>query len=241
MPRTAEIRWSNGIRRNIVRSHPEENEKYPDNGSLGRQGSGQRAFFRSRIADIGICRVKTGLDIALPEPDRGEKSESAVSDEALFILFGKVYRLTVREGMTMSLDISGADAVLTLPPGTDSVRAEEFTDAWRRGALKEKIAQLLPQWERRTGLYCREWRIKKMNTRWGTCNTAAKRIWFSLMLSEKRTECIEYVILHELLHLEIPDHGAGFKAASDRYMPGWREIKRSITAPPGGISGEKND
>lgn len=61
------------------------------------------------------------------------------------------------------------------------------------------------------------------------------------MLSEKRTECIEYVILHELLHLEIPDHGAGFKAASDRYMPGWREIKRSITAPPGGISGEKND
>ena len=170
-----------------------------------------------------------------------KKSESAASDEALFILFGKAYRLTVREGMTMSLDISGADAVLTLPPGTDSVRAEEFTDAWRRGALKEKIAQLLPQWERRTGLYCREWRIKKMNTRWGTCNTAAKRIWFSLMLSEKRTECIEYVILHELLHLEIPDHGAGFKAASDRYMPGWREIKRSITAPPGGISGEKND
>ena len=97
-----------------------------------------------------------------------KKSEGAASDEALFILFGKAYRLTVREGMTMSLDISGADAVLTLPPGTDSVKAEEFTDAWRRGALKEKIAQLLPQWERRTGLYCREWRIKKMNTRWGT-------------------------------------------------------------------------
>lgn len=118
MPRTAEIRWSNGIRRNIVRSHPEENEKYPDNGSLGRQGSGQRAFFRSRIADIGICRVKTGLDIARLNRTEAKKSESAVSDEALFILFGKVYRLTVREGMTMSLDISGADAVLTLPPGT---------------------------------------------------------------------------------------------------------------------------
>ncbi len=170
-----------------------------------------------------------------------KKSEGAASDEDLFVLFGKAYRLTVREGMTMSFDISGADAVLTLPPGTDSVRAEEFTDAWRRGVLKEKIAELLPEWERRTGLYCREWRIKKMKTRWGTCNTAAKRIWFSLMLSEKRTECIEYVILHELLHLEIPNHGAEFKAASDRYMPGWRAIKKSITAPPGRISGEKND
>lgn len=162
-------------------------------------------------------------------------------DGSQLVLFGKAYPMIVTEGSTMTLRVTENAAELTVLPGTEMHKIDAFIEAWRRDALKSKLTELVPLWESRTGLYCREWRIKKMKTRWGTCNTAEKRVWFSLMLSEKPLRCIEYVILHELLHLKIPNHGAEFKAASDRYMPNWRMIKKSMTEPPIQINGDAYD
>ena len=67
--------------------------------------------------------------------------------------------------------------------------------------LKEKIEIYLPKWENITGLHCDSWQTKYMTTRWGTCNTNSRKIWFNLQLAKKPLECLEYVILHELVHL----------------------------------------
>ncbi len=107
------------------------------------------------------------------------------------------------------------------------VITDENREAYR-AALKEQIAVLLPMWEERTGLYCNEWRVKDMKTRWGSCNVRDKRIWLNLQLVRYPAECLEYVIVHELCHLQVSNHGAEFKALLDRHMPDWREWKKLL-------------
>ena len=84
------------------------------------------------------------------------------------------------------------------------------------------------EWEERTGLHCSSFQIRDMKTRWGTCNTRTGKLWFALMLARQPRECVEYVVLHELAHLYEPSHNARFKAFLDVYMPGWREIRKSM-------------
>ena len=98
---------------------------------------------------------------------------------------------------------------------------------WYRPILKAKIAELLPALEAQTGLYCSEWRVKDMKTRWGSCNITKKRIWLYLKLVQYPPECLEYVILHELIHLKVPNHSADFYAELDQYMPDW-QMRRKL-------------
>ena len=107
-------------------------------------------------------------------------------------------------------------APYTLNPAVDNL------NEWYRPILKERIALLLPGLEAQTDLYCSEWRVKDMKTRWGSCNITKKRIWLNLKLIQYPPECLEYVILHELIHLRVPNHSAAFYAELDRYMPDWK-------------------
>ena len=99
---------------------------------------------------------------------------------------------------------------------------------WYRPILKAKIVELLPALEAQTGLYCSEWRVKDMKTRWGSCNTTKKRIWLNLKLVQYPPECLEYVILHELIHLKVPNHSADFYAELDQYMPDWQMCRKIL-------------
>ena len=99
---------------------------------------------------------------------------------------------------------------------------------WYRKELSERVNYLLPKWETYTGLKCSSWQSKVMKTRWGTCNTKTKKIWLNVRLAEHPAECLEYVILHELAHTRVPNHGADFKAILTEYMPDWRTVKRRL-------------
>ena len=72
------------------------------------------------------------------------------------------------------------------------------------------------------------YQIKKMKTRWGTCNTATKKIWINFELVRKSDICIEYVILHELAHLRVPNHGNDFVYIMNYYMPSWEKIREEL-------------
>ena len=75
-----------------------------------------------------------------------------------------------------------------------------------------------------------EWRIRRMKTRWGSCNIAARRVWFSLELARKPEPCLEYIVVHELTHLLERGHGARFKALMDGFLPDWRERRKLLNA-----------
>ena len=104
-------------------------------------------------------------------------------------------------------------------------RAEK--EALRRD-LKRRISERLPYIEEATGLRSNGWTVRDMHTRWGSCNTKTHHLNFSLMLATRSDEELDYVILHELVHTVVPNHGPDFYAMMDRYMPGWKNIRRNL-------------
>lgn len=151
-----------------------------------------------------------------------------VSGESFFVL-GKQYYLQVEYSYKgNSLVLSGNKAILTVRKESTAKQREAFVKEWYRKILKAEIEKYLPKWEKKTGLYCDSWQTKYMTTRWGTCNTNTKKLWFNLQLAKKPIECIEYIILHELAHLKVKNHGDDFIAILDSYMPYWRETKKRL-------------
>jgi predicted metal-dependent hydrolase len=84
---------------------------------------------------------------------------------------------------------------------------EAILQRWYREQLRELIPALVKKWERRLGVGAADWRIKKMKTKWGSCTREARRIWLNLDLAKKPVPCIEYIVVHEMVHLRERHHG----------------------------------
>ena len=98
----------------------------------------------------------------------------------------------------------------------------------RRKLLKERIAARLPAIEEATGLRSNGWTVRDMHTRWGSCNTKTHHLNFALMLWDRSDTELDYVILHELVHTKVDDHGPRFYAMMDRFMPGWKDVRKGL-------------
>ncbi|SOY29577.1 hypothetical protein AMURIS_02298 [Acetatifactor muris] len=151
-----------------------------------------------------------------------------VSGETMYI-WGKQYFLTfIADAQKNSFEIVGNKVYLHMREDSSVRQRESYVREQHRIMLKGEIERLLPKWEQITGLYCESWQTKYMTTRWGTCNTDKKRLWFNLQLIQKPVECLEYVILHELIHLRERTHNEIFTAYMDLYMQNWREIRKQL-------------
>jgi predicted metal-dependent hydrolase len=91
---------------------------------------------------------------------------------------------------------------------------------------------MLAKWQRAIGVTAAEWRIKRMRTKWGACSIDAGRIWLNSELAKKPPRCIEYIIVHELVHLVERHHGDRFTALMNRYLPSWTGIRAQLTSVP---------
>lgn len=151
-----------------------------------------------------------------------------VSGETMYI-WGKQYYLSfVPDSRKNSFKIQGNSIVLSMRKNSTVKQREKYIREQYRRLLKGKIEKILPKWEQITGLHCESWQIKYMITRWGTCNTEKKKLWFNLQLAQKPVECLEYVILHELIHLKERTHNSIFIAYMDMYMKNWREVRKEL-------------
>jgi predicted metal-dependent hydrolase len=146
---------------------------------------------------------------------------------------GRRYRLSVVEIRgKQSVQLCGRKLELAVRPGTTAEQRSELLNRWHRERLKNEIPKLIAKWEPLVGASVREWGIKKMRTRWGTCNPEAGRIWINLELAKKSPECLEYIVVHELVHLIERRHNDNFKAHMDRLMPTWRTHRDTLNAAP---------
>ena len=151
-----------------------------------------------------------------------------VSGETKYI-WGKQYYLSfVPDSRKNSFKIQGNSIVLSMRKNSTVKQREKYIREQYRRLLKGEIEKILPKWEQITGLHCESWQIKYMITRWGTCNTEKKKLWFNLQLAQKPVECLEYVILHELIHLKERTHYSIFIAYMDMYMKNWREVRKEL-------------
>lgn len=99
---------------------------------------------------------------------------------------------------------------------------------WYRSKMKEQIPNLLEKWEKKTGINIKEWRIRKMKTKWGTCNIKSKRIWLNLELAKKPDHCLEYVLVHEMIHILERHHTEKFRAYMTKFVPKWELYKDEL-------------
>ena len=117
-------------------------------------------------------------------------------------------------------------------PGSDTAARERILIAWYRRRLKEEITPLIAKWEVITGIKVAEWGVKQMKTRWGTCNIEAQRIWLNLELIKKPARCLEYIIVHEMIHLLERHHNERFIAYMNRFMPLWQFYREELNREP---------
>ena len=155
------------------------------------------------------------------------------SDGQTVYLWGRTYTLhvqTAARGRHAVCD--GSEIILHVHPDVGPAQREAALNTFYRQALHAQISERLPVWEARSGLSPSSWQIKNMKTRWGTCNTATKKIWLNLQLVKQPTACLDYVIAHELTHLRYPGHGADFKAFLGRVYPTWPAVRRQLNEHP---------
>lgn len=121
---------------------------------------------------------------------------------------------------------------LYLRPGTPPEQRETMLNEWYRQQLKITLPRLIAHYEPVMGVKVNEFGIKRMKTRWGTCNTHAKRIWLNLELAKKPPECLEYVVVHEMVHLLERSHNHRFVGFMNQFMPEWRHHKKTLNDFP---------
>lgn len=102
-------------------------------------------------------------------------------------------------------------------------KRKQALDQFYRGSMKKIIPKLIANWENKLDVKVAEFGIKKMKTRWGTCNSRARRIWLNLLLAKMPLRCLDYIILHEMVHLLERHHNKKFFAHMDNFMPSWKE------------------
>jgi predicted metal-dependent hydrolase len=112
--------------------------------------------------------------------------------------------------------------------GSRLEKREQVLNAWYRETLKAKIPALIAKWQPIMRVAVRDWGIKRMKTKWGTCNITAGRIWLNLELIKKPTHCLEYVLVHEMVHLLERHHNVRFIGYMDKFLPQWRNHKQEL-------------
>lgn len=163
----------------------------------------------------------------------GQTQRRYVSGESHYF-FGKRYRLQVieRQGKHKMVLMESDHLQMFVKPGTKTINKEKLLNQWYRTELNKRIPALLDKWQPVIGKNVSEWGIKKMKTRWGSCNVIKKRIWLNLELAKKPPECLEYVFVHEMVHLLERNHNTRFKGFMDKFLPQWRTFSDTLSSAP---------
>ena len=151
-----------------------------------------------------------------------------VSGESHYLL-GRRYRLELKYTKKANkVETKGNKLVLTVREASTQEQREKIMNEWYRAELKAKLPALIEKWEKIIGVKTNDFGVKNMRTRWGTCNVKDKRIWINLQLAKKPVACLEYIVVHELVHLLEKNHTPVFIEYMDKFLPGWRVTKDEL-------------
>ena len=121
---------------------------------------------------------------------------------------------------------------LYVRPHSSTEQRECVMSAWYRAYLRQTVPPLIEKWEQIIGVPVKEWGVKQMKTRWGTCNIEASRVWLNLELAKKSARCLEYILVHEMVHLLERHHNERFLELMGKFMPQWRTLREELNRAP---------
>lgn len=147
---------------------------------------------------------------------------------------GRRYRLNVIEhdGPSFVYLPNNTTMRLFVGPAAYGNKREVVFQQWYRQSLWKQIPQLLEKWGAKLGVTVAEVRIRRMKTRWGSCNVNARRVWLNLELAKKSPKCLEYILVHEMVHLLERHHNDRFRSVMDKIMPNWKSYRDELNRAP---------
>lgn len=161
--------------------------------------------------------------------EQGEQlTDPSLRDGELHYLWGEPYPIHLSEAKTVRCALVHNTIQLSAPANSQQEKIQRGLDNWYRAQIKSVIPSLLEKWQEVVGLDAKQWAVKKMRTKWGTCNIQDARIWLNLELAKYPMSCLEYVIMHELTHLHEYHHNKRFYALMSSFMPDWREREKML-------------
>ena len=167
------------------------------------------------------------------EQQERQSERDMVTGESHYVQ-GRRYRLDVIEHQApAAVSLRNNSTIeLRVRPGTNRQKREAVLHRWYRQRLREQIPELIAKWEPVIEVDIADWGIKKMKTRWGSCNVDARRIWLNLELAKKPATCLEYILVHEMIHFLERHHNDQFREYMDGFMPQWRMHRDELNRSP---------
>jgi len=205
---------------------------YPPNGRVRVAAPKIVSDEAIRLAVIGkLAWIKRQREQFQSQPRQSRRE--MVNGESHFFL-GRRYRLRVHEhNGPAKVGIAGPRNLdLYVRQGTSAEQRAEILNRWQRTELRALLTPILEQWQATLQVRVAQWGIKKMKTKWGSCNSKAHRIWFNLELAKKPPACIEYIVVHELMHLKHRLHDQAFLDAMDQHLPSWQRLRAELNRAP---------
>jgi len=148
-------------------------------------------------------------------------------------LWGKRYLLEMRQAdAAPAVRLTPRKLWLQVRPGTDTARCEAVLDGWYRQQVREAVPALLAKWEPLLKVKAQRVFVQRMKTKWGSCTPQAGYIRLNTDLAKKPIECLEYIVVHELVHLLEPTHNPRFVALMDMHLPHWQQLRKQLNRLP---------
>lgn len=205
---------------------------YPPGGRV-RVAAPQRLDDEAiRLAIVSRLAWVRRQRMVFEQQDRQSKRELVTGESHYFA--GRRYRLdVVEQDQPPTLAVRNNSILeLVVRPGTTRAKRDAVLQRWYREHLRAELPTLLGKWQPMVGVTVSEVRIKKMKTRWGSCNVETRRIWVNLELAKKPPECLEYILVHEMVHFLERHHNERFGELMDRLMPSWRLSREVLNRAP---------
>lgn len=154
-------------------------------------------------------------------------------DRESHYVWGKRYLLKIIESDQIpAVELKHTQMLLIVRPGSGIEKRESVVSAWYREAVRAAAAPLIAKWESQLGVKSAKCFVQRMKTKWGSCNPSTRSIRLNSDLGKKPRECLEYIVVHELIHLLEPSHNARFTSLMDKFMPNWKHIREELNRSP---------
>ncbi|HEX9731457.1 MAG TPA: SprT family zinc-dependent metalloprotease [Thermoanaerobaculia bacterium] len=204
---------------------------YPPTGRVRISAPKRMSIDTIRVFAISKLHWIKEQQVKLREQER-ETPRDYVDRESHYV-WGKRYLLSVVESDELpSIELSHSRMILRVRPGTDEGRREALVEKWYRKQMKEAVPPLLDRWQPLLGVRAERFFVQRMKTKWGSCNHKAGTIRLNTELAKKPAECVEYIVVHELVHLLEPTHNSRFVALMDRFIPKWQFYREVLNRLP---------
>jgi predicted metal-dependent hydrolase len=161
-----------------------------------------------------------------------QSEREMVTGESHFV-WGRRYRLKVIERPGRAhIEVDGDRLLLYVPAATDAEQRRALLDRWYRAQLRATIPGLIAKWEPILKISVPRWSVRRMKTKWGSCNRESGHIWFNVELAKKHPDSLEYIVVHEMTHLLERNHGERFTNLMDKFMHDWRSRRDLLNNAP---------